>query len=142
MPKNGPFWRVFLKIEACCQTVLPDRSVLIGQKLVENAKIQKFKCDIFSNFQTMWSPSRCISNLYIIISKNWLDGVYETIFPIFWGPKIMLKLGTQKWYQNLIKWPNKNLSASLTSEATEVNLLQSISRWVIRGCMQSFNLLG
>ena len=33
--------------------MLPDRSVLIGQKLVENAKIQKFKCDILSNFQTM-----------------------------------------------------------------------------------------
>ena len=44
--KNGPFWRVFEKPEACGQTVLPDRSVLIGQKLVENVKIQKFKCDI------------------------------------------------------------------------------------------------
>ena len=33
--------------------MLPDRSVLIGQKLVENAKIQKFKCDIFIDFQTM-----------------------------------------------------------------------------------------
>ena len=33
--------------------MLPDKSVLIGQKLVENAKIQKFKCDILSNFQTM-----------------------------------------------------------------------------------------
>ena len=33
--------------------MLPDRSLLIGQKLVENAKIQKFKCDILSNFQTM-----------------------------------------------------------------------------------------
>ena len=33
--------------------MLPDRSVLIGQKLVENAEIQKFKCDILSNFQTM-----------------------------------------------------------------------------------------
>ena len=28
-------------------------SVLIGQKLVENAKIKKLKCDILSNFQTM-----------------------------------------------------------------------------------------
>ena len=28
------------KTEACCQTVLPDRLVLIGQKLAENAKIQ------------------------------------------------------------------------------------------------------
>ena len=44
----GEFW----KPEACDQTVLPDRSVLIGQKLVENDKIHKFKCDILSNFQT------------------------------------------------------------------------------------------
>ena len=35
--------------------MLPERSVLIGQKLVENAKLQKFKCDILSNFQTMWT---------------------------------------------------------------------------------------
>ena len=34
------------------QTLLPDRSFLLGQKLVENAKIEKFKCDILSNFQT------------------------------------------------------------------------------------------
>ena len=34
--------------------MLPDRSVLIGQKLVGNAKIKKLKCDILSNFQTMW----------------------------------------------------------------------------------------
>ena len=37
---NGPFWRFFSKPEACCQTVLPDRSVLLRQKLMENAKIQ------------------------------------------------------------------------------------------------------
>ena len=35
--------------------MLPDRSILIVQKLVENAKIQNFKCNILSNFQTMWS---------------------------------------------------------------------------------------
>ena len=35
--------------------MLPDRSVLIGQKLVENAKMPKFKCEILSNFQTMCS---------------------------------------------------------------------------------------
>ena len=33
--------------------MLPDRSVLIGQKLVENAKIEKFKCDILGIFQTL-----------------------------------------------------------------------------------------
>ena len=45
-----PFWRVFEKPEACGQTVLPDKSILKGQKLVENAKIKEFKCDILSNF--------------------------------------------------------------------------------------------
>ena len=33
--KNGRFWP-----EACGQTVLPDMSLLIGHKLVENAQIQ------------------------------------------------------------------------------------------------------
>ena len=32
--------------------MLPDRSGLIGQKLVENAKFQKFKCDILSYFKS------------------------------------------------------------------------------------------
>ena len=39
----------FWKLEACCQTVLPDWSFLIGQKLVENAKIQVRTFELFSN---------------------------------------------------------------------------------------------
>ena len=31
--------------------MLPDKSILKGQKLVENAKIEKLKCDILSDFQ-------------------------------------------------------------------------------------------
>ena len=54
MPKMVYFGEFFLKPKACGQTELPDRSVLIGQKLVENAKIKQFKCNIMSNFQTMW----------------------------------------------------------------------------------------
>ena len=46
MVNFGDFW----KPEACGQTVLPDMSHLIGQKLLENAKIEKLKCDIFSYF--------------------------------------------------------------------------------------------
>ena len=41
--KNAKKWSIlanFWKPKACGQTVLPDRSILIGQKLVENAKIQ------------------------------------------------------------------------------------------------------
>ena len=36
------FGEFFEKPEACGQTVLPDRSLLIGQKLMENVKIEKF----------------------------------------------------------------------------------------------------
>ena len=59
--KNGRF-NGFRKTEASIQTVLPDRSVLIRQKLVENTKIQKLKCGILSHFQT-------IMNLFELIFK-------------------------------------------------------------------------
>ena len=52
MPKNVHFTS-FWKPEACGQTVLPDRSILHGQKLVENAKIEKLKCDILGDFKTL-----------------------------------------------------------------------------------------
>ena len=42
---------LFWKPEACGQTVLPDRLIWMGQK---SWKILKFKCHIFSNFQSMW----------------------------------------------------------------------------------------
>ena len=51
---------IFWKREACGQTVLPDRSVLIGQKSMENAKIKKFKWDILDDFQTMCEGSYLI----------------------------------------------------------------------------------
>ena len=37
--------------------MLPDMSTLIRQKLVENAKTKKLKCDILSNFHTMCPES-------------------------------------------------------------------------------------
>ena len=50
--KQNVHFGEFFKPEACGQTVLPDMSVLIGQKLTKKAKIQKFKCNILNNFQT------------------------------------------------------------------------------------------
>ena len=38
--KNGPFWRVFKDLKLAVKQCYQKRSVLIGQKLVENAKIQ------------------------------------------------------------------------------------------------------
>ena len=52
--KNVSILASFWKPEACGQTVLPDRSILIGQKLVANVKIEKFKWDILGDFQTIW----------------------------------------------------------------------------------------
>ena len=46
--------------------MLPDRSILIGQKLVENAKIKKFKCDILSDFQTFLIFFNILSNFFCI----------------------------------------------------------------------------
>ena len=40
----------FLNSEACGQTVLPHRSILIGQKLVENVKIRKMQMRHFGWF--------------------------------------------------------------------------------------------
>ena len=53
MPKMVQFGDLasFWQPKACSQTELPDRSGLIGQKLLENAKIQKFKCDILVIFK-------------------------------------------------------------------------------------------
>ena len=52
--KNGQFDE-FWKPEAFDLTVLPDRLSLIGYKLVKIAKIEKFKCGILDDFQTMWN---------------------------------------------------------------------------------------
>ena len=42
--------------------MFPDKSILIGQKLVKNAKIEKFKCDILSDFQTLWQQQILIKH--------------------------------------------------------------------------------
>ena len=47
----------FLKTVACGQTVLPDRSVLIEQKLVENAKIEKSNETFWVIFKQCAPPS-------------------------------------------------------------------------------------
>ena len=71
----------FWKPEACSQTVLPDRSVLIGQKLVE-----KFKCDILGDFQTLWgvvllqrpSSKRRMINVLLLFFCSQVNLVWES----------------------------------------------------------------
>ena len=59
--KNSQFWRVLENL--CGQTVLPDMSLLIGQKLVENAKIQN---------ATFWGIfKQCVLVFYGFITLMW-----------------------------------------------------------------------
>ena len=60
-------WSILVSLwkpEICGQTVLPDRSISIGQKLVENAKIENLKCDILGDFQTLCAFTYCYAGVY------------------------------------------------------------------------------
>ena len=68
-PKMVTFGKLW-KVEACGQTILQDRSLLIDQKLIENTKIQKFKFDILSNWvNCLMSCSRTFKNCKKVV-KN------------------------------------------------------------------------
>ena len=79
----------FWKPEIFGDTVLPNRSILIRQKLVENAKIGKLVCDILGDFKTLWvnlelkwtNHFRLKSNVpdVAIINSNFLFPI-KTIF--------------------------------------------------------------
>ena len=69
-PKMVIFGKLW-KVEACGQTILQDRSLLIDQKLIENTKIQKFKFDILSNWvNCLMSCSRTFKNHLIFSFKS------------------------------------------------------------------------
>ena len=52
----------FWKLEACGQTVLPDRSDLVGQKLMEMPKLKYLnKWDILGDFQTFQTMCTCFT---------------------------------------------------------------------------------
>ena len=56
----GAFW----KTEACGQIVLPYRSLSIGQKMMENAKLENYKCDFLGDFQTLWKMSQFVRMIW------------------------------------------------------------------------------
>ena len=74
--------------------MLPDRSVLIGQKLMENANTQNSKCDILSNFHTLCMKGgayyiiilapgyvcRC-NALMSLLTSNWMSRMHLQLTP-------------------------------------------------------------
>ena len=84
--KNGQLGQKLMEkaklwlVDGCSQTVLPDRSVVIGQKLVENAQIIKFKCDILSDFQTL-----CYGSSVTLLIDSWIvHDIMMTILRRIW----------------------------------------------------------
>ena len=57
MPKMVYFVE-FLKPEACSQTALPDRSIFLEQKLLENAKIANIQMRHFEEFSNIVQNSK------------------------------------------------------------------------------------
>ena len=51
--------------------MLPDRSFLMGQKWLENVKIEKLKCDIFGDFQALCRMMKIADNLGAETVKNY-----------------------------------------------------------------------
>ena len=120
----------FWKPEACGQIVLPDRSLLIGQKFVGNAKIENFKCDIFGDFQPLCrrfsnesrnlTLSHSSTSSIFVPSLAILNATFSAIFKhcmvverpcsfILFG---QLQIG--KWKKNLKKKPKIFLNKNYT----------------------------
>ena len=59
-------------------------SILIGPKLMENAKIEKFKLDILLDFQTMWDIK--------ILKKNLKNGKDRTCMYVY---QVLYKIMTE-----------------------------------------------
>ena len=57
----------FWKPEVCGQTMLPDRSILIGQKLMGNAKIGTLKWD---NFGWFWNNVRTTTQCVFLTGSS------------------------------------------------------------------------
>ena len=72
----------FWKTEACGQTVLPDRSVLKGQKLLENAKIQKSNATFWVIFkQCVWYTLDYFQTIMSVHNKFWFDCKSSSMMP-------------------------------------------------------------
>ena len=74
--KNGPFWRVFRKHEACSQTELPDRSVLIGQNI-------DGKCQNFGRLYNFTFFSLDISSFCIDFKRKGVHPHFSVAFNFF-----------------------------------------------------------
>ena len=91
MPKIVSFW----KYESCGQAVLPDRSVLIGPKLLENVNIWKFRLDILSGQKFI---------------KNAKNGWFWRLFEILkFEVKKRYQTGHFKKYKIAEKWQNDKI---------------------------------
>ena len=79
IPKNVHFGKLW-KPEACGQTVLPDRSVLTGQKLVEMPKVKNSNATFWVIFKQCVSPKKLTPN---IKSGSWTFRVRAAVASLY-----------------------------------------------------------
>ena len=93
----------FWKPKARGQIVLPDRSVLKGQKLMKNAKIGKFKCDILGDFQTMWHCDFEVFGLIEVYDGD-VWGFRFRFLGSLWNEKLPLKCSSSEEVAYALYW--------------------------------------
>ena len=100
--------------------MLPDRSILTGQKLVGNALVKNFKCDILGDFQTMCASFWCYYCPRFSAFCKWQKRDFQSIRSNH-HPLFDLSLNW-RWLEdsNLRSWPRKiykkNLELKISSK--------------------------
>ena len=70
MDKNGPSWRIFAKLKMAVKQCYQTGHFVIGPKIGRKGQNWIMKCDILSNFQTLWS-NRIMGERVIKFWQKW-----------------------------------------------------------------------
>ena len=122
------------KLETWCQTVLPNRLLLIWQKLLENAKIETFKWDILGDFQTICIMSnitkkRFISYVLINVTETFFLFLFffrKILDPIFYSV-CSCPWWLVPWYANSLGRLFHSLKELLNGQKSTVGSLNSLT---------------
>ena len=68
--KNGPSWRIFAKLKMAVKQCYQTGHFVIGPKIGRKGQNWIMKCDILSNFQTLWS-NRIMGERVIKFWQKW-----------------------------------------------------------------------
>ena len=100
-------WAIFWKLAPWGQTVLPDMSLLIRQKLLENVKIKNSNATIFDNFQTLWNSLQNYLSSFIL-EIHFIMATCVTQGNISWFSHVIFLMEFNHWWCFLFFLVNYN----------------------------------